>query len=127
MTKDDLVSKDTALKMAIEALETCETYNAYEQSFEIILVEKALNACKEALEQPEPRLFLDLSNSNGNHPVEQPAQEHKIGCVQHDCDKCQKGWQGLTDDEVHDMAINTNTIREFYKAIEQALKEKNTS
>ena len=25
--------------------------------------------------QPQPRMFLDLSNSNGNHPVEQPAQE----------------------------------------------------
>lgn len=46
------MTKDEALKMAIEALKTCETYNAYEQSFEIILVEKALNACKEALEQP---------------------------------------------------------------------------
>ena len=46
------MTKDEALKMAIEALE----------------------ACKEALEQPQPRLFLDLSNSHGNHPVEQPTQ-----------------------------------------------------
>jgi hypothetical protein len=47
------MTKDEALKMAIEALE----------------------ACKEALDQPQPRLFLDLSNSHGNHPVEQPTQE----------------------------------------------------
>ena len=45
------MTKDEDLKMAIEAFKTCETYNAYEQSFEIILVEKALNACKEALQE----------------------------------------------------------------------------
>jgi hypothetical protein len=52
------MTKDEALKMAIEALE----------------------ACKEALEQPQPRLFLDLSNSHGNHPVEQPAQDYVFIC-----------------------------------------------
>jgi len=53
--KENFMTKDEALKMAIKALE----------------------ACKEALEQPQPRLFLDLSNSHGNHPVEQPAHECK--------------------------------------------------
>ena len=48
-----MMTKDEALKMAIEAFKTCETYNAYEQSFEILLVEKAINACKEALAQAE--------------------------------------------------------------------------
>jgi len=32
------------------------------------------------LEQPQPRLFLDLSNSHGNHPVEQPAQDYVFIC-----------------------------------------------
>ena len=37
---------------------------------------EAIQACKEALEQPEPRMFLDLSNSNGNHPIEQPSFDY---------------------------------------------------
>ena len=57
------MNKDEALKMAIEAFKTCETYNTYEQSFEIILVEKAINACKEALETNKESLTV------------QPAQE----------------------------------------------------
>ena len=62
------MTKDEALKMAIDVLQN------YAQADSPVW-RKALNACKEALEQPQPRLFLDLSNSNGNHPVEQPAQE----------------------------------------------------
>jgi dTDP-4-amino-4,6-dideoxygalactose transaminase len=96
-----LATKDEALKMAIEALKTCETYNAYEQSFETILVEKAINACNEALEQP--------------------------------------AWQGLTDDEIDQIiddvfsksaieknGVKTCSVHEGFRAIEQALKEKNT-
>jgi hypothetical protein len=77
------MTKDEALKMAIKALE----------------------ACKEALEQPQPRLFLDLSNSHGNHPVN-------------------KEWQGLTDDEISQLFVGHTAI-DFARAIEQALKEKN--
>ena len=76
--------------------------------------QKEIDALKKALEQPQPRLFLDLSNSHGNHPVEQPA------------------WHGLTDDEINEVCLNlfdTQAMQgniEFAKAIEQALKEKNT-
>jgi hypothetical protein len=45
--KDDLVSKDTALKMAIEALE-----HASERSIIINAYEEVIDVCKEALEQP---------------------------------------------------------------------------
>lgn len=48
-----------ALEMVVEAWET-------EGNFK-----EAVDACKEALAQPQPKLFLDLSNSNGNHPVQQ--------------------------------------------------------
>ena len=63
-----MMTKDEALKMAIEYIEKSQ----YEKHDEVI------NACKEALEQPQPRLFLDLSNSHGNHPVEQLEQECKF-------------------------------------------------
>ena len=76
------MTKDEALKMAIEAFKTCETYNAYE----IILVEKALNACKEALGNLEKdysfsRNLSDKDNTFAdkievaNCNLKQPAQE----------------------------------------------------
>ena len=55
MTKDDLVSKDTALKMAIETLELLNehvyrTGNAYD----------AIKACKKALERPSNMVAVPL-------------------------------------------------------------------
>ena len=56
-----------ALEMVVEAWET-------EGNFK-----EAVDACKEALAQPQPKLFLDLSNSNGNHPVQQ--EQERNFCV----------------------------------------------
>jgi len=66
------MTKDEALEAALTALRYDPNSYGYKEIADI-----AINACEEALEQPQPRLFLDLSNSNGNHPVEQPAQECK--------------------------------------------------
>ena len=60
-------------------------------------------------------------------------QEPKIGCVNHDCDKCkaQRTWVGLTDEEVSEVfggdihAEHSGELR-FAQAIEAKLKEKNT-
>ena len=81
------MDKDEALKMAIEAVEEClddlQGWAAYASDYfqdkwdldgEVKAYKDKIQACKEALAQPQPKLFLDLSNSNGNHPV-QPAQE----------------------------------------------------
>jgi hypothetical protein len=123
------MTKDEALKMAIEGLlellsfvneeleiaYRCDTNEAVKLKAKLDNVQEKINACKEALEQPQPRLFLDLSNSHGNHPVEQPA------------------WQGLTDDEIDEITDELNIslilscdIIDFVMAIEQALKQKNT-
>jgi hypothetical protein len=61
--------------------------------------------------------------------------EPKIGCVNHDCDKCkavQEPWVGLTDEEVSkiiDAVIGFNSCwgpeEDFARAIEAKLKEKN--
>ena len=105
------MTKDEALHKALKVLNCLNNDRVYETAW----VKGAINACEEALEQPQPRLFLDLSNSNGNHPVEQPA------------------WQGLTDDEIDEIYANTepeSKMDTYYmvlsRAIEQALKEKNT-
>ena len=56
-------------------------------------------------------------------------QEPLIGCVNHDCDKCQaqRTWVGLTDDEVYKIAfaLEGEHWRKIADAIEAKLKEKN--
>jgi hypothetical protein len=74
--KENFMTKDEALKMAIETNEWLKSKLWVDSSAGEEL-DKVTNACKEALEQPQPRLFLDLSNSNGNHPVNPPEQECK--------------------------------------------------
>ena len=127
------MTKDEALRMAIETLE----------AFEITgYCDETIQACKEALEQPEPRMFLDLSNSNGNHPVEQPAQEpYRCHWVEKGKGHCERNkrmgfaddygqpapsWQGLNDCEINDFWDEYGgNWRAFAHAIEQALRNKN--
>jgi len=201
------MTKDEALKIAIEALEDAQKCLMGHLFLEKLPYVEAINACKEALEQPaEPRLVsyaLDGStctlNIDGEEVYfnrEQPAQEPVSKTAERDYNfmrdlaigtenilnemlsakpvawtkesELQKTttlrnpilmwknqytsiennvplythphqWQGLTDDEVHNMAdeayINVELIQgkgivfdrlKFYRAIEQALREKNT-
>ena len=58
-------------------------------------------------------------------------QEPKIGCVNHDCDKCkaQRTWVGLTDKELMDMYNEPRSDAEmiaFGREVEAKLKELNT-
>jgi hypothetical protein len=115
------MTKDEALKMAIEAMETADAIVwefggvAYEK------LQEALKICKEALE-PEPMTTTDVITCKmagkccmTGEALEQPA------------------WQGLTDNEklssIRKWAEN-NTMRGqeligLCDSIEQALKEKN--
>ena len=141
-----MTTTQEALKMAIK---TCEFWIGGGDDE----LKKTIQACKEALEQPmingltesetnqtmsvkglseqpEPIMFLDLSNSNGNHPVEQPAQE-PVAWMNEDelpdsypYDEMFKyseivygvrmfpvfqpapSWQGLSDDEIANLIRN---------------------
>ena len=72
------MTKDEALLMAIEALETAEVQSEYDGLSDMIF--KAINACKEALEQPTQDYVL-ICKKCGDElgleyvPDEQPAQE----------------------------------------------------
>jgi len=69
MTKDDLVSKDTALKMAIEAMDTLMIEKGS-------IYQKALEACKEALEQPSvAELNDEYLRDTHVEGLSQPSQE----------------------------------------------------
>ena len=109
------MTKDEALKMAIEFMETLtidvgiKTWNEKHRK-------GAINACKEALEQPaqEP---VTWGNPTYNYAV-----HHKV----------EPSWQGLSNDEIWDIANFLGKNKEwdypvmFAKTIEKALKEKNT-
>jgi hypothetical protein len=116
MTKDDLVSKDTALRMAIETLELLNehvyrTGNAYD----------AIKACKKALERPSNMVAVPLDKLEDMQrrlkALEQPAQE-PVGKVYNG----NAYWAGkapdnatplythptqpLSDDEIEDIGYN---------------------
>ena len=118
-----------ALKMAIEVLCLVEEYD----DNGVNVAKKAIQACKEALEQPttqEPVAYfkkwedksgehkdIKFSNSEGYKPLyTHPAPS----------------WQELSDDEIWNIANFLGKNKEwdypvmFAKTIEQALKEKNT-
>ena len=156
------MTKDKALKLALEALHYCEALNrpVHEQKIH------AITATKEALAQPaqEAASIIQAVTDPENQPSQygtvtldyhlaklkewedrfeklsdkalaQPAQETKIGCVQHDCDECkarlaQRQWVGLSEVEVDNFHRAAWSIgvkpADFIRAIEAKLKEKNT-
>ena len=128
-----------ALKMAIEAM--CDF--DYDKRLE------AIKFCKEALEQPAQHKWSadgercvkcgdkDWMGGSCSVPDEQPAQEPVAWgnptynyAVHH---KVAPSWQGLSNDRIREIGDNClennnglfNWI-DFSRAIEQALKEKNT-
>jgi len=122
-----MTNKDEALKMAIEALETAEVQSEYDGLSDMIF--KAINACKEALEQPAQE--VECSNHpDAPHGFCRDAS-HSAGRYLCECEGWQAeqpAWQGLTDDEMWKTLSTqkTWTMDEVARAIEAKLKEKNT-
>jgi len=157
------MTKDEALKMAIEAMETADAIVwefggvAYEK------LQEALKICKEALKQPaqEPVAWEDKKDEwskdiEAYHPVNTKAyadwdvaqrmvsnrrSKHDLTALvcwllqTNKNDTHPHQWQGLTDDEIHNIADYSfpfpsemfAEIFVFARAIEQALKEKNNA
>ena len=125
------MTKDEALKMAIEVM--------YRNSPKIGLtqeLEEAINACKEALEQPAQEPVATVKVLDGYdiqvHWLNEPPATGLLYTHPHQ-------WQGLTDDEIDQIiddvfsksaieknGVKTCSVHEGFRAIEQALKEKNT-
>jgi hypothetical protein len=130
------MNKDEALKMAIETLETAEIQSEYDGLSNIIF--KAINACKEALEQlaqePVGQLCLGCGTSmtDARLDAEKRHNAQLISCCADrqmvDVYTHPYQWQGLTDDEIDKIVVNSETLlaKDIARAIEQALKEKNT-
>jgi hypothetical protein len=105
------MTKDEALKLALEALET----SMYPQQKQL----QAITAIKAALEAKD-------------EPWEKFCDSHCVWTNHHpDCKLAQRTWVGLTDDEIvlivaECAASHQHTDIHFAKAIEAKLKEKNT-
>jgi hypothetical protein len=134
------MNKDEALKMAYKAEETGNLQDLVD----------AVNALMEALEQPaqepvawtlwwadEPDYFDDEYISIYKEELEQKdvtGEPTMLPLYTHP-----HQWQGLTDEEIYDIiddvfskstieknGVKTCSVHEGFRAIEQALKEKNT-
>ena len=126
------MTKDEALKMALEALETLmiERGSIYDQ---------AITAIYEALAEPEPNykkaleVWLDKTEW-----VQETVKPHELGMHRADVLKQriqevspQRTWVGLTDEEILSISADCasshqHTDIHFARAIEAKLKEKNT-
>ena len=130
------MTKDEALHKALKVLNCLNNDRVYETAW----VKGAINACEEALEQPttqEP-VASRFKLSDGNYSLHNDQYDFGEPLYTHP----PKQWQGLSDDEITSLEydhvsyetfdegeygteINIYT-KEFARAIEQALKEKNT-
>ena len=117
------MTKDEALHKALKVLNCLNNDRVYETAW----VKGAINACEEALEQPtqEPMIIkqdngMVLKLGYDDLPNGTPFYTHP------------KQWQGLSQEEIWDIANFLGKNKEwdypimFAKTIEQALKEKNT-
>ena len=131
-----------ALKLALEALDDLLYWDNGKPEYDE--ARKALQVGKQALaktQEPVPPPWWpaveNILNEYGLQAIDFVAdfkqalaqtQEPKIGCVNHDCDKCkaQRTWVGLTDEEMKELWENKGWYVTMYKAVEAKLKEKNT-
>ena len=111
--------KNEALKLALEALESCDAAHITDggrQWYDEKLVDKAITAIKEAL---------------ANEALDKMAENaRELGL---DYEPAQRPWVGLTDREIdelwmshHDDFGNALSATDYERAIETKLKEKNT-
>jgi hypothetical protein len=104
------MNKDEAIHKALKVLNCLNNDRVYETAW----VKGAINACEEALEQPAQSEYMVNEGGTGT-VLRKPAPS----------------WQRLTDDVVasiwmHEaVPMNGQDFKRVYRAIEQALKEKN--
>jgi hypothetical protein len=109
-----------AVKQALEALEICEQggYIPVRLTRDAIATLQSIISQDALYKMAEDAVTIGLSYNDWD----------KIGCVNHDCDKCkavQEPWVGLTDEERRHLRKCNQQHDAFAQAIEAKLKEKN--
>ena len=127
-----VMTKDEALKLALEALKTID------EAMPFPVAKLAIKECKAALEaKDEPVAWMYPDDLKRFETSETFAQAYSIEVVSPTQGETvplyttppQRTWVGLTDSEIGTIAYNVNPldgIRQFARAIEAKLKEKNT-
>jgi hypothetical protein len=132
------MNKDEALKMAIEAMknskESWHQIGIYDSTYDGLV--NAINACKEALEQPaqEPVAWMMVHREPEHGAAyltfDKPTRNQKISHHPHELYTHPHQFIGLTDDEINKLnpfGYADEYELEFARAIEQALRIKNES
>ena len=131
------MTKDEVMKLALEALQADELDMVDDGSGNMIFrKEQAITAIKEALAQPaqEPVVWpclIDSADFSVNTiTLVMQCKDYKVSAGTHYLSTTppQPTWVGLTDEERKEIwwSCEQQTPTTFVKAIEQALKEKNT-
>ena len=111
------MTKDEALKMAIEVIEAfgrgcdCDDY--------FMDIASTIDACKKALETPECN-----PHPKAPHGFNRNAS-HSAGRYVCECEGWQLEWQGLTSEEIESLDLDNDVISVIFQT-EMLLKEKNT-
>ena len=116
------MTKDEALKMALEALNDLSAWNDGEvgghmdEPYSAEVARRTITAIKEALAQPEQEQDGECKYCTD-------------GCPACDARKlpAQRTWVGLTQEEKREIRYSHMTSAEFIEFIEAKLKDKNTS
>ena len=122
------MTKDEALKLALEALNDLSAWNDGEvgghmdEPYSAEVARRTITAIKEALAQPEQE-FVAWEQFYPDFGKPQIAiNPETVGYV-----APQRTWAGLTDKEKHEIRYSHMTSAEFIDFIEAKLKDKNTS
>ena len=122
------MTKDEALKLALEALNDLSAWNDGEvgghmdEPYSAEVARRTITAIKEALAQPEqePVAWEQFYPDIGKRQIAFNAEV--IGYV-----APQRTWVGLTNEEKHEIRYSHMNSAEFIEFIEAKLKDKNTS
>ena len=138
------MTKDEALKMAMEAMERCVTTCFDQYAHEQVMsrpehfVNQAIAAIKEALAQPEqePVAWAYVNSDDECEQIEYCTESPLPEFVPLYASPPKREWKGLTDEEITEAfnkamlkrtkdVSNAETNRLFVHCIEAKLKEKN--
>ena len=122
------MTKDEALKMALEALEADPLEMVADvDGHMVFLKDKAITVIKESLAQPErdyERGFIDGMQKQMQSSVDK-AVNAMTQPTYYIPNKDERTWVGLTAKEKHEIRYSHMTSAEFIDFIEAKLKEKN--
>jgi len=149
------MTKDEALKLALEALESCDAAHITDggrQWYDEKLVDKAITAIKEALAQPEQEPVAWLLTDKNINSLQVDSIQRLIDRLKHahHTDLCvringqdewfqadwlkhmvrasppQRTWVGLTKKEFQEAVEGLEDLEDCWVAIEAKLRNKNT-